>query len=128
VDTYLPVLTTLRKRGLIMLLLFLYFLLLTLYQGEFRKSLLDLDLLKYGMERDDYIKNTPYKELIVTCLDLVENEYRYTAGGKIVAHNNERSFILGIADYLGIDRVSGISSPHGTFDIHHLSNVRISNG
>jgi adenylosuccinate synthase len=87
---------------------------LNTYQGEFKKSLLDLDLLKYGMERDPYIDKTAHKELVITCLDLVKDEYRYTIGGKIVAHSNEDDFVNGIADYLAVSVVHRVSSPSGT--------------
>lgn len=86
------------------------------YQGFFRKSLLDLDLLKYGMERDEYIRNALTKELVVTCLDLVKDEYRYTANGKIVAHIDEKSFLKGIANFLGIGVVHAIDSPEGIYE------------
>lgn len=83
------------------------------YQGEFRRSLLDLDLLKYGIERDYYIRETRNKELVITCVDLVENEFRYTVEGRIISHVNKEDFARSIGDYLGVGRVSMISSPFG---------------
>lgn len=83
------------------------------YQGEFRRSLLDLDLLKYGITKDNYIKNSRDKELIITCMDLVENEYRYTKKGQIVNCDNKYDFVTSIARYLGIDEVGITDSPYG---------------
>lgn len=83
------------------------------YQGEFKRSLLDLDLLKYGMSKDEYITRSTRKSLVITCLDLVKDEYRYTVGGEIVCHLDEDSFVKGISDYLKISDVHRISSPDG---------------
>jgi adenylosuccinate synthase len=96
------------------------------YQGEFRKSLLDLDLLKYGMQRDDYIRNTRNKELVITCLDLIQNEYRYTINGKIVNHVDEQSFVDGIANYLNIETVAKVSSPY-SLDVKHIKDDKCLN-
>lgn len=87
------------------------------YQGEFKRSLLDLDLLKYGIERDYYISHSKNKSLVITCLDLVQDEFRYTVGGRIVTHLDQESFVRGISEYLGIDKVYTISSPDGTFTL-----------
>ncbi len=87
------------------------------YQGKFRKSLLDLNLLKYGIERDNYLRRHEDKHLVITCLDLVQNEYRYTIDGKIIAHTNEGSFVRGIQNYLDIRSVHRVHSPSATFDI-----------
>lgn len=82
------------------------------FQGEFKRSLLDLDLLKYAMQKDPYIR-LHSKKLVITCLDLVKDEYRYTLNGHIVTHLDERSFVLGISTSLGIDpwNVASVSSP-----------------
>jgi len=54
------------------------------YQGIFKRSLLDLDLLLYAIDKDDYIRNAVNKTLVITCLDHIENEYRFTLDGNIV--------------------------------------------
>jgi adenylosuccinate synthase len=87
------------------------------YQGKFRKSLLDLSLLRYGMERDVYIRNTEKKELVLTCLDLVKDEYRYTIDGRLIGHADEDSFVQGIEDYLGIYKTHRVRSPSALFKI-----------
>lgn len=83
------------------------------YQGTFRRALLDLDLLKYGIEHDVYIRETKHKELIITCMDLIENEYRYTINGKIINHLNKIDFAAGVAEYLRIPKVSITESALG---------------
>jgi len=83
------------------------------FQGKFRRTLLDLDLLKYAISKDDYIRDTKNKELVITCLDLVENEYRYTTDGTVVSCNNEECFAQTIRDCLEIPKVSTIHSPSG---------------
>ena len=83
------------------------------YQGDFRTALLDLDLLKYGIERDDYIRETPNKELIITCMDLVEGDYRYTVDDMVVTCKDKDEFAKSIADYLEISKVTMIASPYG---------------
>lgn len=87
------------------------------YQGAFRKSLLDLSLLKYGIERDNYLRRNKEKQLVITCLDLVKNEYRYTIDGEIIAHADEDSFVDGIKKYLDIDIVHRVHSPSALFEI-----------
>jgi adenylosuccinate synthase len=83
------------------------------FQGEFRKSLLDLELLKYGMSKENYISNTQNKQLVITCMDLMVDDYRYTIGPKVIQHPNADSFARGVADYLEIKEVTTISSPYG---------------
>lgn len=56
------------------------------YQGNFRKSVLDLDLLKYSFDCDNYHNNNTHKSnktLVVTCLDQVPNEIPVTINGKL---------------------------------------------
>ncbi len=74
-------------------------------QGLFRVSLLDLDLLKYSIDKDEYIRKCPNKNLVITCLDLIENEYRLTINGDIKDCKTEEGFIKTIKEHLGIDNV-----------------------
>lgn len=83
------------------------------YQGEFKKSILDLDLLKYAIEKDEYIRTSFYRHLVITCLDLVKDEYKYTINGKIISHSSEDSFVKGISEHLNIGIVHRIRSPDG---------------
>lgn len=49
---------------------------ITNYQGKFRKSVLDLDLLKYAINCDRYHNPNVYskKKMVITCLDQVDPE------------------------------------------------------
>jgi adenylosuccinate synthase len=85
------------------------------YQGEFKKSLLDLDLLKYGLSQDHGI-HPEQATLVITCLDLVENEHRYTVDGEIVSHFDEDSFVEGISRELGVANVIRVRSPDAVFN------------
>jgi adenylosuccinate synthase len=80
------------------------------FQGEFRRGLLDLSLLAYAVSRDQRIRSAPDKRLVITCLDHIRDEYRFTWQNKIVFCNNENDFIRKIAEHLGIKRVFTSSS------------------
>jgi len=72
------------------------------YQGEFRTSILDLDLLKYSINKDDYIRK--YKDkatLIITCLDHLKT-YKYTLNGKTHVVDDKEDFIREIRYHLKI--------------------------
>lgn len=62
-------------------------------QGDFRRSLLDMDLLKYAIDSDRIIRGSKMKSLVITCLDHVVNEHRCTLNGELVYHNSEEKFI-----------------------------------
>lgn len=59
------------------------------YQGQFRRSLLDIDVLKYAINKDCNIKNPI---LVITCLDHIKEEYRFIHNGDIVCCNDEDDF------------------------------------
>ena len=61
------------------------------FQGEFRVSLLDLDLLKYGIMKDPLISRHR-DNLVITCLDQVQNDLRFTQDGKQYQCENELEF------------------------------------
>ena len=75
------------------------------YQGEFRRTLLDLDLLLYAINNDEYIRDCSNRTLVITCLDHVQNEFRFTLNGEIINNLNERVFISNISEILGIKHV-----------------------
>ncbi len=82
------------------------------FQGVFRCSLLDLDLLKYSTEKDEYIRDNPNKNLVITCLDLIE-EYKLTINGNIIDCKTENGFVKTIKEYLGIKNIFLSRSPKG---------------
>lgn len=72
------------------------------FQGTFRRTLLDLSLLKYSIESlKHYSWNTKVlptlrtdsTNIVMTCLDHIENEYRLTENKKVLGFSNEEEFI-----------------------------------
>ena len=75
------------------------------YQGEFRRSLLDLSLLEYAIQRDRVIAADPEKSLVITCLDHIRDEYRFTRNGQVVSCDNQNNFVEKIAEHLKLKEV-----------------------
>ncbi len=74
--------------------------------GKFKRSILDLDLLKYSIYGcDSMIRNSENKTLVITCLDLVKDEYKFTEKGKLITCSNENVFIERICKSLNIKNV-----------------------
>ena len=80
------------------------------FQGEFRRSLLDLSLLEYALQQDSLIATASDKSLVITCLDHVRNEYRFTLQGQIIHCDNASDFVQRIAEHSGICKVYTSSS------------------
>ena len=74
------------------------------YQGKFRRSLLDVSLLKYALSKDPWIRTSTWKHLVVTCLDHVVDDYRFTYGSDnhIVKCRNEKDFLTRLSSLTGI--------------------------
>jgi adenylosuccinate synthase len=55
------------------------------FQGEFRKSVLDLDLLKYAVNCDMFLNpnNFSKKKMVITCLDQVPDDIPVTINGEL---------------------------------------------
>jgi len=81
------------------------------WQGKFRRSLLDVDLLKYAISKDKNIQKSDNKILVITCLDHIVDEYRFTYEGKIVYSKNENEFVKRLAKILNMHKVLTSSSP-----------------
>jgi adenylosuccinate synthase len=75
------------------------------HQGEFRRALLNLDLLTYSINKDPYIRFCLNKTLVITCLDHIENEYRFTYKNKIITSSTEDDFIKKVSEILGLKNV-----------------------
>jgi len=85
------------------------------YQGMFRRSLLDLDLILYGISRDEYIaKNISTSTLVITCIDHIKNEYRFTHNKKIIICDNEIDFVGKIAHIIGVGNVLISRTPYSS--------------
>ncbi|MCI5122218.1 MAG: hypothetical protein D3908_13705, partial [Candidatus Electrothrix sp. AUS4] len=75
------------------------------FQGEFRRTLLDLSLLEYAIQRDRLIFSDLDKRLVITCLDHIRDEYQLTLQGKLFHYKNENEFVEKIARHLRIKTV-----------------------
>ena len=54
------------------------------FQGEFRKTVLDLDLLNYAISCERYHNLHSNKNLVITCLDQVPEKFPVTYKGKVI--------------------------------------------
>lgn len=81
------------------------------YQGEFRTSVLDVDLLKYGMWKDEGIRNSGQRNLIITCCDQIDGNFQFTMGGNIHTYPHKESFGSAVAARLGIKSYALVSDP-----------------
>ncbi|MGR8935054.1 MAG: adenylosuccinate synthetase [Gammaproteobacteria bacterium] len=75
------------------------------FQGPFRRTLLDVSLLEYALQKDAYIANCADKHLVITCLDHIKNEYRFTYRGELVYCRNEDEFVEQISGLLNIRHI-----------------------
>lgn len=70
------------------------------YQGQFRTSILDLDLLNYALEHDSRrVRNVQTKYLVITCLDQMIH-WRFTQGGEVFQMETEEEFITNVVSGL----------------------------
>lgn len=74
------------------------------YQGKFRRTLLDVSLLEYAINKDNYIRDHDKRMLVITCLDHIVNEYRFTYKGEIVYCSDENDFVSRIFRILNINK------------------------
>lgn len=85
------------------------------FQGKFRTSILDLDLLKYSLHKNEKIHNHLNKHLVITCLDLMEG-YALTKDETYYEFSNECDFIWEIRNTLGISNISLSRGPYGDLE------------
>ena len=81
------------------------------YQGEFRTGVLDLDLLKYAIERDRraaeanriyaWLSGGRKENLVITCMDQM-TRFRLIKASKIHTYDNANEFVREIISTLGI--------------------------
>jgi len=70
-------------------------------QGIFRRGLLDIDVLNYAMTKGGCF-NTWLDDvkLVITCLDHIQNDFRFFLDGEIKAFEDEKSFVKEITNNL----------------------------
>lgn len=88
------------------------------YQGEFRKTLLDLDLLLYAMEKDPNIRVMSRRHLFMTCMDHVEEERRMFYDGNMFEAGDESNFWMKVHNVLGTKDVFTSRGPTAR-DVDH---------
>lgn len=76
-----------------------------LFQGKFRRALLDVSLLEYAIKKQTTLDFAKKVTLVITCLDHIENEYRFTYQGEIQNCLNENEFIKRVSSILKIKNV-----------------------
>jgi hypothetical protein len=74
-------------------------------QGKFRRSLLDVSLLEYALNKIDFLREIKNKALVVTCLDHIVNEYRFTYEEELLYCDDESHFLDELSDILGFNEV-----------------------
>ena len=72
------------------------------YQGEFRTGILDLDLLSHAIYSSNILTNSNVINLVITCLDVVEGDWRLFQDGKVKVLGTEKEFVTYIVNYLKI--------------------------
>ena len=81
------------------------------WQGQFRRTLLDLDLISYAIEKDPGIRASMSKTLVITCLDHIKLDYRFTHAGQIFVSSSQEEFLNKISNILGIYQLLINDSP-----------------
>lgn len=77
---------------------------------ELRRSILDLDLLQYAIQKDPYLRETPRKSLVITCLDLLD-DFMYSLKDNVHKCNHMQQFVEEIQRYLKFEEAFGTASP-----------------
>ena len=67
-------------------------------QGKFRKAVLDLDMLRYAVMKDQYLRHH-YPVLVITCMDLVRSDRWLIEGGAMVEYE-EGAFLKRLREAL----------------------------
>lgn len=78
------------------------------FQGKFRRSVLDLDLLEYALDCDIHENPHSLRSLVVTCLDQVPACFPVTKNGKLT-----NFYFREVSDYLDISYVYACASDKG---------------
>jgi len=70
-------------------------------QGEFRRSILDMDFIKYSRGKDDWDGK---EVLVITCMDHMD-EYGFTNNGRLRRFINGNDFAKSVGELLNIDEI-----------------------
>jgi len=80
------------------------------YQGRFRQTILDLDLLGYASSKDEQIRRD-LGNLVINCMDLVQDDLRLFRDGVIHEYDCEVDFMTAIGCAVGAGNVFASYSP-----------------
>ena len=75
-----------------------------LWQGHFKVSILDLDLLQYAVSKDSYLNENRHT-LVVTCVDHILDDLRFTCNGKVHSFATPEDFLSAMANLLNFENV-----------------------
>jgi len=75
------------------------------FQGKFKRSVLDLDLLSYAICKDKEIRYSISKNLTITCIDHIKDSYQYTYRGNLITCSDEVYFTNTICNILRIENL-----------------------
>jgi adenylosuccinate synthase len=81
-------------------------------QGKFRTGLIDLDMLRYAVKKDPYLR-CRQPVVVVTCLDLVEKDHRFVNRGNKILAESPMSLMERIGKTVNAKFVLGSTSPSG---------------
>ncbi|MDH5182317.1 MAG: adenylosuccinate synthetase [Gammaproteobacteria bacterium] len=82
------------------------------YQGLFRKTVLDVSLLKYAVERDPRLVESHHKStLVITCCDQLIAPYTFTENGKLHSYRTLEEFATAICCRLKLQDYVIVNSP-----------------
>ncbi len=62
-------------------------------QGIFKKRVLDLDMLNYAINIDKGIRDHSNRNLVITCLDQIENDFKVIKDGELMSFEKEKDFL-----------------------------------
>lgn len=81
----------------------------TSFQGKFRKSILDLNLLQYAIESDNIFSNDCRKNIVISCLDQIEGDIEWTLDNQLYK-TNINNLKSKLTELTGIDNfIDGLS-------------------
>jgi hypothetical protein len=84
------------------------------FQGDFRRSFLDLDLLDYAVSKDPMLKDGNRDVLVLTCVDHLK-EYTYTHNERKVTFDTAEEMATSLAAELNFGDVFISDAPSGDF-------------
>lgn len=89
------------------------------YQGKFRRSILDVSLMEYAINKDKIIRNSKNINLVITCMDHLD-EFVFTYKNKLIVCEDKYDFIRKISDLLKIKNIYTNNTPESNLELVYL--------